>query len=81
MNYKDYFKQRLLEQMGNSPYSTGGTPNTNLRPLIKPESKPSPRQLLLRSARRDPSTGIHPESPLGQKILSGQPFGTQLRRP
>ena len=40
--------------------------------------KPStPDELLRKYYMADPSTGIHPQSPLGKQILSGEEIGSQ----
>jgi len=83
MNYKEYFKQKLLEQMGyvnpNKPNTTpNNSPSIN-KPIPKIVKPQSPGEIL--SGTYTGASGIHPKSPLGKEILSGKPLGAPRRRP
>ena len=45
--------------------------------LPRIQKPPTPAERLLHSYMADPSTGIHPQSPLGKQILSGKEIGSQ----
>ena len=62
------------ELRGNSQTPPPSPTSPGLPRIQKP---PTPAELLRKSYMADPSTGIHPQSPLGQQILSGTEIGSQ----
>jgi hypothetical protein len=77
MNREDQIKMWEQAAMyGSELRGNSQTPPTS--PGLPRIPKPStPAELLGGSYRANPSTGIHPESPLGKDILSGTGIGSR----